>query len=129
LTTNVSIDGFNLYYGCLKGTPHRWLDLEALVRRLLPNDDVRKIRYFTARVSARSNDDRGPVSQSTYLRALATLPKVSVHLGHFLTSTVSMPLATPPQHGPRTARVVKTEEKGSGVTVGAQGTFHKPPHW
>jgi len=23
MKTNVYIDGFNLYYGCLKGTPHR----------------------------------------------------------------------------------------------------------
>jgi hypothetical protein len=30
LLTNVYIDGFNLYYGCLKGTPHKWLDLDAL---------------------------------------------------------------------------------------------------
>ena len=29
-TTNVYVDGFNLYYGCLKGTPHKWLDLDAL---------------------------------------------------------------------------------------------------
>ena len=27
MKTNVYVDGFNLYYGCVKGTPHRWLDL------------------------------------------------------------------------------------------------------
>jgi hypothetical protein len=32
LQTNVYIDGFNLYYGCLKGTPYKWLDLDALCR-------------------------------------------------------------------------------------------------
>ena len=36
LQTNVYIDGFNLYYGCAKGTPHRWLDLGALCNALLP---------------------------------------------------------------------------------------------
>ncbi len=30
MLTNVYVDGFNLYYGCLKGTPYRWLDLGAL---------------------------------------------------------------------------------------------------
>ena len=24
--TNVYIDGFNLYYGCLKRSPYKWLD-------------------------------------------------------------------------------------------------------
>ena len=31
--TIVYIDGFNLYYGAVKGTRHKWLDLEALCRR------------------------------------------------------------------------------------------------
>jgi hypothetical protein len=29
MKTNVYIDGFNRYYGCLNGTPHKWLDLAA----------------------------------------------------------------------------------------------------
>ena len=24
--TRVYVDGYNLYYGCLKGSPHKWLD-------------------------------------------------------------------------------------------------------
>jgi hypothetical protein len=32
LRTNVYVDGFNLYYGCLKGTPYKWLDLDAMCR-------------------------------------------------------------------------------------------------
>jgi len=27
LKTRIYIDGYNLYYGCLKGTPYKWLDL------------------------------------------------------------------------------------------------------
>jgi hypothetical protein len=50
MRTNVYVDGFNLYYGCLKGTPYRWLDLEALCSRLLPTNSIHRIRYFTARV-------------------------------------------------------------------------------
>jgi len=46
--TNVYVDGFNLYYGCLKGTPYRWLDLDAFCHRLLPRDRIHRIRYFTA---------------------------------------------------------------------------------
>jgi len=54
--TNVYVDGFNLYYGCLRGTPYKWLDLDALCRRLFPRDRINRIRYFTAIVSARPGD-------------------------------------------------------------------------
>ena len=56
MATNVYVDAFNLYYGCLKGTPYRWLDLGALCTRLLPRDRINRIRYFTAMVSARPDD-------------------------------------------------------------------------
>ena len=117
LLTNVYIDGFNLYYGCLKGTPHKWLDLDALCRRLLPKHRIGRIRYFTAIVSARPNDPSGPDRQRIYLRALETKPHVSVHLVEFLTSHVRMPVAAPRAGGPRFVEVIKTEEKGSDVNL------------
>ncbi len=117
MLTNVYVDGFNLYYGCLKGTPHKWLDLEALCSRLLPQNQIKRIRYFTARISARPGDVHGPVHQDAYLRALTTLPTATVHLGHFLTNTTRMPVAKPVAGGPKTVEVVKTEEKGSDVNL------------
>ncbi len=48
---NVYVDAFNLYYGAVKDTPYRWLDLDALCRRLFPRDEINRIRYFTAIVS------------------------------------------------------------------------------
>jgi uncharacterized LabA/DUF88 family protein len=115
--TNVYIDGFNLYYGALKGSPYKWLDLEALCRHLLPKDSIHRIRYFTAKVSARPGDPQLPVRQQTYLRALATLPTVSVHLGVFYVNTARARLAHPPATGPKTAEIIKTEEKGSDVAL------------
>lgn len=117
MATNVYIDGFNLYYGAVKGTSNKWLDLEALCHRLLPSDEIKRIRYFTANVSARPGDPQQPQRQQTYLRALESLPKVSVHYGHFLTHTVRMPLANPKPGGPATAEILKTEEKGSDVNL------------
>jgi len=46
----VYVDGFNFYYGCVKGTPWRWLDLGNLCRKLPPTNDIKAIKYFTARV-------------------------------------------------------------------------------
>ena len=53
--TAVYIDGFNLYYGALKGTSHKWLDLDRYFRLLRPNDDLQCIRYFTAMVTGPKN--------------------------------------------------------------------------
>jgi len=114
---NVYVDGFNLYYGCLKGTEYRWLDLGAFCQKLIPSNPINRIRYFTARISARPQDPDGPVRQETYLRALATTPGLSIHLGHFQQTTVRVPLAKPKPGGAKTVEVLKTEEKGSDVNL------------
>jgi len=119
--TILYIDAFNLYYGCLKGTPYRWLDLESLARRLLSSrNEIVRIKYFSARVSARAGDPGQPTRQQLYFRALATLPTVDIHLGHYLSHPVRMPLAAPVPGGPRYALVIKTEEKGSDVNLATE---------
>ena len=115
-TINVYIDGFNLYYGCLKDTPYRWLDLGKLARAIVPRSySINEINFYTARVSATPSDPDVADRQDAYLRAVATIPTCSIHYGYFLTSTVRMPLAKPKPGGPTMVRVVKTEEKGSDV--------------
>lgn len=121
--TIVYIDGFNLYYGAVKGTMHKWLDLVALCQRLLPNDNLVLIRYFTARISAEPHDPQKAIRQETYLRALGTLSLVRVHFGRFVTRTVKLPLADPPAAGPSVVRVLRTEEKGSDVNLAAYLLF------
>ncbi len=115
--TNVYVDGFNLYYGCLKGTPYKWLDLSKLCNALLKGNEVNRIRYFTARVRARPDDPDQQQRQQVYIRALETVSDLSVHYGHFLAHTVRMPLANPGASGPKTVEVIKTEEKGSDVNL------------
>ncbi|MFZ0060231.1 MAG: hypothetical protein WAL35_09355, partial [Acidimicrobiales bacterium] len=111
MSTIVYVDGFNLYYGALKGSSLKWLDLEAFCRAMLPQEDITLIRYFTAHVSGKVDPD-APTRQETYLRALATLPSVAVHYGNFLTNATRMPLANPRPGGAKTVAVIKTEEKG-----------------
>ncbi len=135
MRTNVYIDGFNLYYGLLKGGPHKWLNLEALFDGLLPRNNIQRIRYFTAKVEARPGDLDLPVRQSAYLRALATLPRVDVTFGSFLSSCTRAPVVmrdlsgkpilangkpvikTAPSGKPVMEWVYKTEEKGSDVNL------------
>ena len=114
MKANVYIDGYNFYYGCVKGTPYRWLDFSKLCNILLPNDDVRRIKYFTALVEARPSDPEKPVRQRTYLRALETIPNLEIILGSFLSHEITMPRAPA---GTGLVRVVKTEEKGSDVNL------------
>ena len=90
MRTAVYIDGFNLYYGAVKGTPYKWLDLEKMVGSLLgKGHDLVRIKYFTAIVSARSRNDRSALNQQLYLRAVRSNPLIEVHLGHFMTHPVS----------------------------------------
>jgi len=118
-SANVYIDGFNLFYGALKGRPHlKWLDLAALGRALLlPDQGLHRVRYFTARVGGRAVDPHLPQRQDTYLRAVASLPEVSVHEGYFQTKPARLPLASSPAHAPEIVEVLRTEEKGSDVNL------------
>ena len=88
IRTNVYVDGFNFYYGALRKTPYRWVNVRKLCELLLPKNTVSEIKYFTALVSARPNDPDQPTRQQLYLRAPRTLPGVSVHLGHFLSHEI-----------------------------------------
>jgi uncharacterized LabA/DUF88 family protein len=117
VATNVYVDAFNLYSGCLKGKPYRWLDLGALCRRLLPRDQIGSVRYLTATVSARPDNPDAPQRQQVYMRALETIPGLSIHYGHYLSHVTRMRLAHPRPGGAGTVEVVKTEEKGSDVNL------------
>jgi uncharacterized LabA/DUF88 family protein len=114
LKTNVYVDGFNLYYGALKGTPYRWLDIARMCNIMLPRDKIHQIKYFTALVTPRPLDPDQLTRQQTYLRALQTIPNLEIIYGHFLTHEIMMPLA-PPKSG--YVKVIKTEEKGSDVNL------------
>jgi uncharacterized LabA/DUF88 family protein len=121
LKTILYIDGFNLYYGCLRKTPYRWLNLEAFADLLLPANRIVGVKYFTAKVGARASEDPGkPRRQEVYLRALSTLPRVQVILGSFLSKPHWMPLAdSAGSKKPQFVQVIRTEEKGSDVNIAA----------
>ena len=117
MRTCIYIDGFNLYYGAVKGTSHKWLDLKTAFAMLLqPHHQITAIKYFTAQVSGK-RDPQQPVRQQTYWRALqASTPEFQLYKGTFLTHPVTWPLAQP-LPGQRYATVLKTEEKGSDVNL------------
>ena len=117
MNTIVYVDGFNLYYGALRGTSYKWLDVVALCRALLPRHVVTGVKYFTARVSPRESDPQQRTRQQVYLRAIQARSPVEIVLGHFLTTRVRMPVADGSVGRPRFVWVTKTEEKGSDVNL------------
>jgi len=83
------VDGFNLYHGLHQGYGRRylWLDLQHLVQRVRPHDQILAVRYFTAEVK---DDPDGLARQRAYLAALkAHSAKVEVVLGRYQTKKMT----------------------------------------
>ena len=117
MRTRIYVDAFNLYYGLLKGTSYKWLDLLALSKQLLkPENQIVGIKYFTALVTPRPNDPNQLTRQKIYLRALETI-NTQVVYGHYLSHIVNMKVANPSPGQSPFVRVIKTEEKGSDVNI------------
>ena len=117
MITNVYIDGFNLYYRALKDTPFRWLDLRKLAETLFPQDDIRKVCYFTARLDVRPGNPGQAQRQLIYLRALETLLGFDAYYGVFRSGVKRRPLAEPVAGLPTHVMVRDSEEKGSDVNL------------
>jgi hypothetical protein len=68
------VDGLSLYYGSLRGTPYRWLDLRAVATGLKLEPGITRIHYF----ATLDPDAARAGTQQTYLRALRAIG-VRVH--------------------------------------------------
>lgn len=120
MRTYIYIDGFNFYYRAVKGTTYKWINFKSLFQKLLlPENQIVKIKYFTALVSGKYNPQK-PIKQKTFIRALQlTIPEIEVFYGHFLTHEVFAPLAKP-EPNKKSVKIIKTEEKGSDVNIAVQ---------
>ena len=90
------VDGFNLYYGAVKGTPFKWLNPVELARQVLPaGHTIERLKYFTAHISGAADPDT-PRRQYAYLSALKTCPEIEIHFGRFLAKTIWRPITNFP---------------------------------
>lgn len=93
MTANVLIDGYNLYYGLLKGTPYKWLDLWAFARALLKEGiELQSVKYFTAQIKTHPHDQAAIDRQKIYLQALAAQGKVQVIHGFYNKNKIHAPI-------------------------------------
>jgi len=66
--THVYVDGFNLYYGSLRKTSYKWLDLKKLFTKLLGlQHNISAINYYTARINNRDENPDTAKRQQIYL--------------------------------------------------------------
>ncbi len=127
---NVYVDGFNLYHGCFDDRrqrsdwrQYRWLDLGTFCTKAFPSYAIGRIRYFTALVNPSPVNPDCRQRQLTYIRALETVPRLSIHLGRFASNAKNRPLADMTSRKPKQkvpmelVRIIEEEEKGSDVNL------------
>lgn len=129
--TNVYIDGFNFYYGCLKGKNHlKWLNFIQLSKLILgtnpnfSNSAINKVYFFTALVKNTQKKQR----QNIYLEVLKKT-KIEIIKGNFIRNEAEYPLVPNAnemilcekcnQKNDK-VKILKTEEKGTDVNLAAQ---------
>ncbi|MGB2693592.1 MAG: NYN domain-containing protein, partial [Dehalococcoidia bacterium] len=114
-------DGFNLY-NAIKRTPFKWLDLNRLCTTLLPGQNITMIRYFTALALDFPHNSQASTRQDIYLRALRTIPNLTVHKeGWFASRPRPMPrfpiVYPKPSEPPEMVMVQRVEEKITDVDL------------
>lgn len=144
LRTRIYIDGYNFYYGCLRGTPYKWLDLLPLFEKhILPSALVKdadghirqstllpspSIKFFTAQIIesvAKAVDSVS--SQARYHTALRKLHAGRIELieGYYAVNKMKVKIvdAENPDRAPRECQEIqawKVEEKQSDVNLALQ---------
>lgn len=126
MRTVVYVDGYNLYYGLLRKSKFKWLDLFALFRDYVLDDSAAllEVRYYTAPVLGRMCDDPdSPQRQRRYLQALRKMypQQVAVIEGKILATTPFQRLVRPIPQAPDLERVQVYDfnEKKTDVNLAA----------
>jgi len=117
------VDGYNLFFGCLRTSPYKWLDIHELLTNLLhaqdPGSHLVQVKYFTAPIKsafARRGEEAAN-AQAGYLRALKARGGVTVFEGRFSAEPINaIRYAEPPDKDSR-VRVWRLEEKQTDVAI------------
>ena len=72
MQTRVYVDGFNVYYGALKGTIFKWFNLVELARNMLPSDHELDMLFYLIARSCGVFNRQSLTNQQVYLNALQT---------------------------------------------------------
>lgn len=126
MKTVVFVDGYNLYYGLLRNSRFKWLDLYKLFQQhvLMPDTDLLEVRYYTSPVLGRMCDSpESPQRQRRYLQALRSgfSGKVEIIEGKIIASSPFMRLKDLIPECPdlKTVQVYDFTEKKTDVNLAA----------
>lgn len=126
MKTIAYIDGYNLYYGCLKHSKDKWLDLYKLFSlRILhaqaPASELVSLKFFTADIKAKiaSNGQAAQHAQQAYHRALEQLypDHIRIIKGYYALEKACLPIYQQPPCKTARVDVWKLEEKQTDVNI------------
>ena len=124
MRTIAYIDGYNLYYGLLRKSQYKWLDVYALFRDQVLNQvsDLVEVRYYTAPMLGKMSDDlESPIRQRRYLQALRKMHPIGLTLieGRIVASTPFQRLIRPIPEAPhlQKVQVLDFNEKKTDVNI------------
>ena len=136
MRTRIYIDGYNLYYGCLKGTPYKWLNLfELFSKYILPRTSVSHahlapmgINFYTAEIVDKAATDRSSVNdQRSYHQALHSHCKNELKIikGYYSVDQTKAPRVDGNKWPRDCSRVDiwKLEEKQSDVNIAVDALY------
>ena len=110
MRTIVYVDGYNLYYGLLRKSKLKWLDLYALFNDHVLDDKAKllEVRYYTAPVLGRMSDDpQSTQRQRQYIQALKRVHTTGLTVieGRIVASTPFQRLVTSIPEAPHLEKV------------------------
>lgn len=120
------IDGYNLFYGCLKHSADKWLDLKKLffdhiLRSQNPTSELAALKYFTADIKAKvaNNGQAAQLAQQTYHRALSTLypSEIQIIKGYYSLEKARLLAYEKPPNKSSRVDVWRLEEKQTDVNM------------
>ena len=125
METIAYIDGYNLYYGRLRKSSFKWIDVVSLVKKICivqnPSTNLIKVKYFTAPVRANfaSHGQQSSQSQNTYHNALKKLngDMIEIINGYHTVEKGTPPIYQKPIDRKQTVDVWKFEEKQTDVNI------------
>lgn len=126
LRTRVYIDGYNLFYGCLKHSDDKWIDIYHLfathiIHQQNPESIVDKVYFFTADIKSKISTQGllAQKAQQSYHRALLKMhpERIEIIKGYYaLEKGNLLKYKTPPDKNDR-VEVWRLEEKQTDVNI------------
>ena len=119
-------DGYNLYYGCLKHSNDKWLDLckllhHHIIRVQNPASELVSIKFFTADIRARiaTHGQHAQIAQQNYHRALERCypGQIEIIKGYYDLRKANLLAYREPPDKQERVEVWKLEEKQTDVNI------------